>query len=689
MRLCVHAAPARRRRTIAEDRAVRLNARWHPDRTRLVVVIVAALAIAVAVAKLFVWARIHPVSFDGAMNLEVARSLAEGNGYQRLYENRTGFSHEIQSRAPFILPAAAAFAAFGIDIWQSQLTNLLYVFALALLVFLLVRRWTSWPSGLTAAALCLWTPGLREIGMNGYGEVPALVWWLAALLVLCRADDARASPWRVFGAGVLVGIAILTKTVLAIGLVAIVPVLVATAGTNGSRSRSLALALIAFAAGVLLPLVLYEFAHVVAIGDVPRWRAWLDDEMHAIRMQAGTAKGFHDTHGVGTKLLVHAGVLAENIGLPLPLLPLWLAAPFALAMLGRRWFASEHARAIVGALALFAAIYFLWWLGFTPTEKAWYRRIFNGVVVLEILLALMLAAGARRSRTERSSRAPIVVAIAAIALQVPLVWSARHALHASDFASRRQLRADLALLAKVPDRARVFGAGWYSAPILALYSGRSFGNLTTTTPAELVASSPFYLALDAPAMAADAGDYWLARYANRDVGRSDTLRLVELDARSLRDPFDGVTVDQNALKDRVDFHDADYPYLFGFQDREGDGWRWAAADTAILLRYGGEPELALDIYVPPLTRYRFRRGVGIAASIGDCRLGAFRQDESERRLWKLGTGNCPLQEGSTVAVRLVSDNVVDARDGRQLAYIVHALGFVGPQTDEAGQAGQR
>jgi hypothetical protein len=40
-------------------------------------------------------------------------------------------------------------------------------------------------------------------------------------------------------------------------------------------------------------------------------------------------------------------------------------------------------------------------------------------------------------------------------------------------------------------------------------------------------------------------------------------------------------------------------------------------------------------------------------------------------------------------VRLVSDNVVDARDGRQLAYIVHALGFVGPRTGEAGQADHR
>ncbi|HVT32220.1 MAG TPA: glycosyltransferase family 39 protein [Rhodanobacteraceae bacterium] len=651
--------------------------------------IVAALAIAMALAKLFVWARIHPVSFDGAMNLEVARSLAEGHGYQRLYDGRSGFSHEIQSRAPLILPAAGVFAAFGVGVWQSQLTNLDYAIALAFLVFVLVQRWTSSLWGLVAAALCLWTPGLREIGMNGYGEVPALVWWLAALLVLCRADDARAGAWRVFGAGVLVGMAILTKTVLAIGLVAIVPALVATTAARESRRRSLAFALIAFAAGVLLPAALYEIAHVAAIGDVHRWRAWLDDEVHAIRMQAGTEKGFHDTLGIGTKLLVHSRVLADNTGLPLPLVPLWLAAPFVLAMLGRRWLASAHARAAAAALALFAAIYFLWWLGFTPTEKAWYRRIFNGVLAIEILLAMMLAAGAWRRRAVPLSRGAIVAAIAAIALQAPLLWSARHVLHASDFASRRQVRSDLALLAEVSRNARVFGAGWYSAPVLALYSGRNFGNVTTTTPAELAASSPVYLALDAPAMAADAAGYWLARYANRDVGRSDTLRLVELDARSLRDPFDGVTVDEHALRERVDFHESDYPYLFGFQNREGDGWRWAAADAEILLRYEGEPEFAIDVYLPSLERYRFEHGVGVAVSIGDCRLGAFRQDESARRVWKLATHDCALQKGSTVAVRLVSDNVLDSRDGRQLAYIVHALGFVDSPADASAAASQR
>jgi hypothetical protein len=135
-----------------------------------------ALASIAGASRLAIWSATEQVSFDGAMNLEVARSLAEGHGYQRLYAGHSGFSHEIQSRAPYILPAAAIFAAFGVGIWQAQLTNLLYAAALIAVVFLLVRRWTSWRWGVFAVAVCLWTPGICAISMNGYGEVPALVW---------------------------------------------------------------------------------------------------------------------------------------------------------------------------------------------------------------------------------------------------------------------------------------------------------------------------------------------------------------------------------------------------------------------------------------------------------------------------------------------------------------------------------
>jgi hypothetical protein len=639
------------------------------------------LAIAAAAVQIVRWTATRQVSFDGAMNLEVARSLAEGHGYRRMYADRSGFSHEIQSRAPYILPAAAVFAAFGVGVWQSQLTNLVYVAALALLIFLLVRRLTSWRWGLVAVAVCLWTPGIRAIAMNGYGEVPALVWWLAALLVLCRPNGEPVGHARLFGAGVLIGMAVLTKTVLAIGLVAVAPIMLVIIASGESRVRSAAIALCAFGAGLLLPGLLYELAHFVAIGDLGRWHAWLREEMHAIHMQAGTANGFSDTHGFGAKLLVHSRLLADSLGLPRPLLALWIAGPIALAAFSRRWFASANARAVLLALALFAAIYFLWWLGFTPTEKAWYRRVFNGVLVLEIVLVLTLAGlwEFRRYWAEPVRRAAMVACVLLVALQLALIRSAVTVGDTDDFASSDTLQADLAGLGRVPPNAGIYGVGWYSAPVIALYSGRHFGNIAAKTPADLAAASPVFLALDSQALKVGAAQYWLDRYAHRDIAQSDDLRLVEIDANTRLDPFVAMQIDDAAVLDRVDFHGDDYPYMFGFQGREGDGWRWATADAEVLLRYRGEPEFFVDVYVPPLQSYQFKKDIGITAWAGACRLGTFRQDENRRERWWLSARNCPLTTGERVTVRLTSDNLYESRDDRQLGYIVHALGFAAPE----------
>jgi len=140
---------------------------WLPVAVMTIVLLLVCAKIAVAVAT-------QPVSFDGAMNLEVARSLAEGTGYRRMYADHLGFSHAIQTRAPYILPAAAVFAAFGVGIWQSQLVNALYLFAFSLLVFVLVRRVASWRWALLAVAVCLSIPGIEDNALNGFGEVPAL-----------------------------------------------------------------------------------------------------------------------------------------------------------------------------------------------------------------------------------------------------------------------------------------------------------------------------------------------------------------------------------------------------------------------------------------------------------------------------------------------------------------------------------
>jgi hypothetical protein len=639
-----------------------------------------ALACIAGAARLVVWTSTEQVSFDGAMNLEVARSLAEGHGYKRLYAERSGFSHEIQSRAPYILPAAGVFAAFGVGVWQSQLTNLLYVAALIVVVFLLVQRWTSWRWALLAVAVCLWTPGIREIAMNGYGEVPALVWWLAAVLVLCDAHGKPAGHARLFAAGVLLGTAVLTKTVLAIGLVAILPVVFVVLASHRSRGKSVLLGIAGFVFGLVLPGVVYEIAHFFAIGDIHKWHAWVREEMHAIHMQAGTAEGFKDTQGIGTKMLVHLRLLADDVGLPFSLGPFWILGPIAAAVFGRRFFQTASARAALFALVLFAIIYFFCWLGFTPTEKAWYRRVFNGVLVLEIVLIVMLAAlWNLRQRGVRSTRQAATVACFALAgLQVPLIWSNVESDDESDFASAALLGDDLDALRRIPAGAEVYAAGWYSAPILALYSGRRFGNIALRTPTELAAASPVFLVLDSQATLTGAAQYWLDRYAHRELAHSSSLQLVELDANTPRDSFGTQQIDDNGVLSHVDFHTDNYPYMFGFQTREGDGWRWAMADAEILLRYQGQSEFNLDVYIPPLQGYRFKRGVGIAVWVGGCRLGSFRQDDSRRERWWWPAANCPLNIGQRATIRLTSDNLYETRDDRQLGYIVHALGFADP-----------
>ncbi len=653
-------------------------AAWRAGWVGWVAVILVIAATALGIARLAAWTANYEVSFDGAMNLEVARSLAEGNGYRRLYADRSGFSHEIQSRAPYILPAAAIIKAFGVGVWQAQLANFLYVIALLVVVFVLVQRAASWQWGLVAAAVCLWTPGLREIAMNGYGEVPALAWWLASLVVLVPRDDAPVGTARFFAAGLLAGIAILTTTVLAIGHVAMVPLLVAVIVARGLRARSVFVALLAFAAGVALPALSYELAHIAVIGDVARWSAWLGEELRAIHMQAGTHDGFHDTSGAGAKVVVHSRLLADNVGLPAPLLVLWIGGTLALAWFGRRWLASVPVRAALLSLALFAAIYLVWWLGFTPTEKAWFRRIFNGVLALEIVLVAVLGALSIASRDVRAkpSRGLLAAGLLLVLLTVPILRAGSFGDDAADCADAASLREDLAALAQVPAGANVYGAGWYSAPALAFYSGRRFGNLMMRTPDELAAESPIYLVLDVSSMDGNADDYWLSRYAHRDFARTAHAAIVEIDARAPLDPFAEASADASTLRNAIDFHQTrDYPHLFGFQDPEGDGWRWVAADAAAAFRYGGEREFFVDVYLPALTSYRFDRGVGITAWIGECRLGTFRQTESRRERWFLPMTNCPIETGRRVTVRLVSDNLIESRDERQLGYIVNGLGF--------------
>lgn len=81
-----------------------------------------------------------PPSFDGGLNLNVARSLLEGTGYGSYYNGFRLFPIETQTNAPYVFPAALAFGVLGVGLLSSQVVNLGYVVLFALALYVALRR---------------------------------------------------------------------------------------------------------------------------------------------------------------------------------------------------------------------------------------------------------------------------------------------------------------------------------------------------------------------------------------------------------------------------------------------------------------------------------------------------------------------------------------------------------------------
>lgn len=637
------------------------------------------LLVAIAAGRLLYWAWSEQVSFDGAMNLEAARSLVEGQGYRRMYGERAAFPHEIQTRAPYILPAAAVFAAFGVGVWQAQLTNLLYLFAFAAVAFALVRRWTSWRWGLLAAAVCLATPGIQGWGMNGYGEVPALAWWLSALLILYGGEGrSAAGTGRCFVAGAMIGLAIVTKTVLAIGLFAVLPVFLVDRLWRTRSIGSVVFPFLALVCGALLPLLLHEVWRCVALGGWESWQAWFDVEWEAVRRQAGMRAGFDDSGTLSLKVSTHFKALVSGIGLPPWLVVAWLASCAVMVPAACRKPADDTVRPVLLTLGLFALVYFCWWLGVTPTQKAWYRRIFNGVVAVELLI--VFATGLLwRSRARAATVAPraaVAVIAASLAMQAGLAWSslADAGNWFLPISSRDVLDRDLQAIRALPGDAQLYGIGWHSVPTVPLYSGRHLDDLNFRTPAELAAQNRIFLVVDPPMRSTGTEQYWLRRFPSRQLSETPDLSVFELATDRVADPFESASIDPAAATGYVDLSTGDYPYAFGFYEREGDGWSWVRPDSEVLLRYAGEPELRLDLYMPDAA-YRFPEPLSIEIRLGDCRLGEVRQTDKGYKQWRFPLQACSPLQGQFVRVRMIADNLLLSTADRQMSYILRGIGF--------------
>ncbi len=515
-------------------------------------------------------------SFDGAMNLNVSRSLAAGHGYGFRYEGV--FAFPAQTDGPFILPAALLFRVFGISRISAQAVSLGYLLAFAALVPALLRRaglpiWLA----IAAAAACLAMPGTAEYGLGGYGEIPALCWILAALLAAAQAVERPRRTGSFALSGLLFGLAVLTKTAALIAVLPAALACAAFAGIAGRGGRGIA----ALAAGLALPLAAWELFRLLALGSVDAWHLWWQLQLGQIARQSGSTDTPLLPGPLLAKLVRHLRILSGEVGVPVPLLSIWLVLPAAMAL---RRSAPAATRLVTWALLLASLSTFAWWLLLAPTGMAWLRRILPALLLQTCLVALLLP--------RRGTRPQRALAVLLLASQLALFGAGLHLLGQRDPVPRSEaIHHAVALMRSLPPDSVFFGVGWWQAPVLSLFSGRTVMNLDLWPPERINALPHKFLLVDR---------------AMRDIGATD-LRQIEAVA-TLEPLFDTPDAsvyrilsldperpahDPSPLRPTFDARTDALAHGAGWYPSDG-GWAWVQPRSHVLLARLGQTRLVLD-----------------------------------------------------------------------------------------------
>ena len=465
-------------------------------------------------------------AFDGAMNLQVAENLSHGLGYVREYGGTVLFPSEIQTSGFYIFLAAGLIKVFGATTFVYELPNLIALAGLLITVNLGLRRWPVLRIlGPSIVLFCV--PGMVENSTHGYGEYVVAPLVIGAFVLVGAAATGMRRPVLTAGlAWVLVGIAFTIKVIALLAVPVLIVGIIGLALARPAINRWKLTASVLFAA---IPVGIVELQRLLSFGSVSKYVQFWKDQITNAGAQAGVSTGGAQGSGTGLgssasptaqpstpilqKIADHIHLMSQptnqnGTGLNAVILVLVLGLPFVV-LIGlflargeswRTWLARPAALASV-MLATYAGGYLVWFLAITPTSKTWVRRIVIALVAIAFLYVLLI--GMAKDRWNARSRVPstanprrrtviatawIVLATVGFLCVLPGITTANTQINAvsSSGDSISANEAQIKQLATAADQlsARgdtLYGNGWWSAPVVALYGDLPLGDLSETS----------------------------------------------------------------------------------------------------------------------------------------------------------------------------------------------------------------
>lgn len=432
-----------------------------------------------------------PLSFDGSLNALGAHSLlnSENNNYRGI----DFFDPRIQTGITVTLPTALLFSVFGESFEIGLIPNFLYLigFVIGIIYYYKINLGLDNEYILVALLLFMLTPQLFTVGFGLYGELPALTFFLYSIIMVAVYKKKEAESY-IFVSGLLVGLSYLTKTVLLIGLGGYALIFAFhLLDHNQSIRKNLRLA-VKFVLGFAVPVIFLEVCKWGYMGT-HTYLEWWKSMSLSISQQAGITEGFTDTPGIISKFLTHLSLLSGFLHLSQILIALLLfIVAFTLAKVfftnhRNKQHSKDYSRNSVPfdfcVILTVILIYFVWWLLITPTQKAWYRRIFNAILLLELSLPVMFAFFKRDLQSIKSFWREItshkfdVINKSAFLLFfiVAIAFSLKQDAFNISFSNTNLKKAYLlggAFVQTLPSSAKVYGTGWWQAPNLAFSAQR-------------------------------------------------------------------------------------------------------------------------------------------------------------------------------------------------------------------------
>lgn len=488
-----------------------------------------AFAVLVSGVAFLVVAMKNPVGFDGAMNLQVAQNLAEHGKYARTYDFANGgtpvvaykdgyryFPREVETNGVFTFVATVGFLLFGENQFSYQFSNLVFIVALAVVIWWLFRRWLI-AAAIIPPLVLLSLPATFSTSLGGYGEIPGLFFVILSFAFVVRASTTKTRESMlkmVVFALVAAGIAANTKVYLVGALPAL---LVGILGLKWIRKNISFKDLLLRLPYLLIGPALFEVFKLINIGSLHTYLVWWKLELKDILQQAGLLQSSHNLPGDNTTGLIdatlhrlHAFLLTVNdfiaIIILITLIILALSVvlhsdkkKFTKELRGQPWSPNTLLATMLGVMF---ASYLAWWAVLLPVTKTFPRRVFPIMLPLELLTALLLCIVAsvyfskhhKLFEKYRLSK-PRLFNASQIAIGLLLVGSLVFATNASirniqnaskpGYVTLDQYAQAADTLKSIAPGHVIYGLEWWSSPTISLMSGIPIKNVAYVNKCEL------------------------------------------------------------------------------------------------------------------------------------------------------------------------------------------------------------